>query len=411
MFEIAKIKKDINWLIEKIKCLLNKSELTTALSALEWSPNHSVSIGNSYLIGDFVWLEGIIYESKIDNNNYPPTNANYWVNLGEGHRLVEEPSNWNTSSGRGSILNKPTSTSEFENNGEDGSSPYATQEYVDNAIPLTPNLEQVLTQGDTAEENNVNIKKIGLYDNYNSEVVTPGFARVFAENFAIIFENKFAERIFSLKKNLFSFIQNSYSFGISIPTLSGNRTATLQNKSGVIAYLSDVLEVTTNLYAQTSLSTPIVYASGETSLIGSGVGSLLVPANTFKVGDSFVAKMCGQLTCANNEVLHIHIKSNGVIIIDALDYTMPATTNKYWDLILDFTVTKIGGATVAELFANGTFTYNKNASNAIDGIHFGQVSNTVFNTTIDNTLTITAQWITNNAANTIRSQNFTLTKV
>jgi hypothetical protein len=165
------------------------------------------------------------------------------------------------------------------------------------------------------------------------------------------------------------------------------------------------------LYAQTALSTPVVYASGEASLIGTGVGSLVVPSNTFKVGDSFVVKMCGTLTCVNNEILHIHIKSNGVTIIDALQYTLAATTAKYWDLILDFTITKIGGATVAELFANGIFTYNKNASNAIEGTHFGQVSNTVFNTTVNNTLTITAQWITNNAANTIRSQNFTLTKV
>ena len=71
------------------------------------------------------------------------------------------------------------------------------------------------------------------------------------------------------------------------------------------------------LYAQTALSTPIVYASGETSLIGTGVGTLSVPANAFKVGDSFVAKMCGRLTCANNEILHIRVRSNGVLIIDA----------------------------------------------------------------------------------------------
>ena len=47
----------------------------------------------------------------------------------------------------------------------------------------------------------------------------------------------------------------------------------------------------------------------------------------------------------------------------------------------------------------------------MEGVHFGLVSNTVFNTTIVNSLSITAEWITNNAANTIRSQNFTLTKV
>ena len=121
--------------------------------------------------------------------------------------------------------------------------------------------------------------------------------------------------------------------------------------------------------------------------------------------------MCGNLTNTNNQILHFRIKSNGVVIIDALQYTLATATNKIFDLILDFTVTKIGGAGVAELFANGSFTYNKDASNAIDGINFGLVSNTVFNTTVTNTLSITPEWITNNAANTIRSQNFTLTKI
>ena len=167
------------------------------------------------------------------------------------------------------------------------------------------------------------------------------------------------------------------------------------------------------LFAQTALGTPVVYApiGGQKNLIGTGVGTLTVPANAFSVGDSFVAKMCGRLTSANNQILHFRVKSNGVVIIDALQYTLSTTTDKYFDLILDFTITKLGGPGTAELFANGIFTYNKNAALAIEGVHFGLVSNTVFDTTVTNTLNITAEWETNNVANTIRSQNFTLTKV
>ena len=168
---------------------------------------------------------------------------------------------------------------------------------------------------------------------------------------------------------------------------------------------------TNGLYAQTSLGNSVVYASGEASMIGAGVGSLSVPANTFKVGDSFIAKMCGRISCANNQQIHFRVRSNGVVIIDALQYTLATATNKFFDLILDFTIAKIGGAGTAELFANGVFTYNKNASNAIEGINFGLISNTVFDTTVSNTLTITAEWVTENIADTIQSQNFTLTKV
>ena len=171
------------------------------------------------------------------------------------------------------------------------------------------------------------------------------------------------------------------------------------------------IEVSKGLYAQTALSNSVVFASGEASLIGAGVGTLIVPANAFKVGDSFTAKMCGQLTSANNQIIHFRVRSNGVIIIDALEYTLSTSTGKFFDLVLDFTVAKIGGAGTAQLFANGVFTYNKNASNAIEGVNFGLVSSTLFNTTVSNTLDITAQWVTNNAGDTIRSQNFTLTKV
>ena len=145
------------------------------------------------------------------------------------------------------------------------------------------------------------------------------------------------------------------------------------------------IEVSKGLYAQTALSTPVVFASGEANLIGAGVGGLIVPANNFKIGDSFTAKMCGQLSCANNSILHFRVRSNGVVIIDALEYTLATATNKFFDLILDFTVTKIGGAGVGELFANGVFTYNKNASNAIEGVNFGLIDSTLFDTTVNNT--------------------------
>ena len=171
------------------------------------------------------------------------------------------------------------------------------------------------------------------------------------------------------------------------------------------------IEVSKGLYAQTELSVPVISTIGENSLIGEGVGNLTIPANYFKVGDSFTAKMCGQLSCGNNQILHIRVRSYGVIIIDALQHTLATTTSKYFDLILDFTVTKIGAAGIGELFANGVFTYNKNSGNAIEGVNFGLINNTLFSTTIDNNLNITAEWVTSNEANTIRSQNFTLTKV
>jgi hypothetical protein len=164
------------------------------------------------------------------------------------------------------------------------------------------------------------------------------------------------------------------------------------------------------LFAQTVRSTPIANTIIESSLIGTGVGTLIVPANGFAVGDSFALKMCGNVSCANNETIHVRIKSNGIVIGDLGVFQMKIATNKFFELVVDFTITKIGGAEVAELFVNGQYSYNQNANTQLDGSNFALVSNTTFDTTITNTLTVTGQWGLANVANSIQSQNFVLTK-
>lgn len=165
------------------------------------------------------------------------------------------------------------------------------------------------------------------------------------------------------------------------------------------------------LYAQTALGTLITNTTVETSLIGPGVGTLSVPPNTFQVGDSFTAKLCGYLSCVNNETIHIRVKSDGNVVADAGVFTMKITTDKFFELTIDFTVTKIGVAGVAELFVNGQYSYNHNAAGVLDGVNFALVSNTTFDTTVTNALSITAEWGAASANNKIQSQNFVLTKV
>jgi hypothetical protein len=180
---------------------------------------------------------------------------------------------------------------------------------------------------------------------------------------------------------------------------------------GNIQPLTDFLNYNQGLFAQTSLGDVIVPSSGESSLIGNGVGSLTVPSNSFQVGNSYTAKICGYLSCANNEQIHIRVRANGNIIADAGIFTLSISTNKYFEIVLDFTIANIGGLGVAKLFTNGQFSYNKNSNNAIEGTNFASVDDTEFDTTISNSLSITAEWITSNVANTIQSQNFVLTKV
>ncbi|CAB4175637.1 hypothetical protein UFOVP972_290 [uncultured Caudovirales phage] len=170
---------------------------------------------------------------------------------------------------------------------------------------------------------------------------------------------------------------------------------------------------TTNfgLHAQTSTSTPVTNTISELSLLDGGVGTLTVPANGFSVGDSFHAVGTGHISSNNNNKLRIRVKTGAIILADTGDITMPATTTKHWKLDIEFTVRTIGGSGVASIVAGGSFLYSKNASNAFEGVTFSTETVTGFNTTISNTLTVTAQWDTASTGNSIYSEIFTLTKV
>ena len=238
MLELLKIKKDINWLIEQIRCLIKKNDLDCPLAATEWSPNHSVALGNPYILDCFVWLNGHVYKSLIDNNIYPPTNDCYWEDLGEGHLLLEEQSNWNATTGRAFIPNKPTNTSDFTNDGEDGSSPFATLNDLSAAIPLAQDLDSVLTEGDTAADKQVNVESVGLWDNFTAPF---GFARITADKSRINFISKLGNSMLWIAEGSFALIKGAFTFTFNTQTLTSNRIATFQNASGVVAYLSDII--------------------------------------------------------------------------------------------------------------------------------------------------------------------------
>ena len=178
-----------------------------------------------------------------------------------------------------------------------------------------------------------------------------------------------------------------------------------------ISLKNTIINQSNGLYSQTSLSTPIVNTNVEASLVGAGVGTLTVPANGFRVGDSFTAKMCGKFSSLNNANLEISIKSNSNVIAAIPVLTLTASTDVVFDLIVDFTVAAVGPLGVASLHANGMFTYNKSSNSNYIGTNFLVIDNTDFDTTIINTLDITAKWGAASLSNSIQSQNFNLFRI
>lgn len=408
LLELEKIKRDIGILFKNVKCLMAKSDETSPLVATEWSSRHINATGHGYTAGTYVFYQGHVYKALYNNESVLPTNTTYWLDLGEGHLLAEEQADWSSTGGRNFILNKPTKTSHFINDGEDGNSPYVTIEQMNASIPTPQDIESVLDQGDQAPGYGAYIKEIGLYD----ETATPGYATIFANNSKTWFKDKLGNLIFSVSESGWSYIKSAFTFNFNFQTLTGNRTATFQNKSGVVAYLSDIQTVSLKLFTQTVNSTIIEGTTTETSLIGTGIGTLEVPADIFQKGDAFKASLKGVFSSHNGETLHIRVKTaSGVLLMDTGVITLPSCTDKFWNLDLDFTIRNTGVATEAEIASGGTFSFVKDSSTSYEGVCFNFVNDTTFDTTVSNTLEITAEWGSTNSSNKIFSRLFTLSRV
>jgi hypothetical protein len=165
------------------------------------------------------------------------------------------------------------------------------------------------------------------------------------------------------------------------------------------------------IFAQTANSTLITNTTTESSLINGGVGSLSIPANGFKVGDSFRAVFGGVVNAQNNQTLRIRVVVGGVVLLDSLAQNLGSSVvNDVWSLNIDFTIRSIGGSGVASIVTLGAFHYTKPNNSSVQGFGFNTVNNTTFNTTIPTTLDVTAQWGAANAANSIYSDIFVLNK-
>jgi hypothetical protein len=197
-------------------------------------------------------------------------------------------------------------------------------------------------------------------------------------------------------------------------TLNGNELFAIV-QGGITKYVplsSIVTSLTSNygLFNQTGSSTPVTNTTSELTLLDGGVGTLTVPANSFRKGDAFHAILTGKLSAANNNTLEIRIKSDSTILADTGLITMSGTTDKDWEMEVYFSINEIGTAGVASISTGGSFNYTKDAGSALEGKIFSVNNSTTFNTTINNTLEITAQWGSTSSSNIIYSQICILNK-
>lgn len=172
----------------------------------------------------------------------------------------------------------------------------------------------------------------------------------------------------------------------------------------------DALQTTSlyGLYAQTVQSATINTAP-EQSIVGTGIGTLSVPANAFVVGDSFHGKLGGLINATGGggrSELILKIITGTTVLASTGVFDLDNATNQGWECELDFTIAAIGST--GTICTNGNFAYTKNGSRQVFGYIFQDV--TAINTTVTNTLDITVEWNVLNGGDDIYSANFVLYK-
>lgn len=196
------------------------------------------------------------------------------------------------------------------------------------------------------------------------------------------------------------------AFDVADIATGTKRTATWPDKDGTVAMTSDL---GIGNYAQTVQSATI-NTTGEQSIVGSGVGSLTVPADAFVVGDSFHAKIGGVLNATGGggrSELIVNIKAGTTVLASTGIFELDNAANQGWECELDFTIAAIGAT--GTICTNGNFAYVKDNDRKVSGYIFQDVQ--TIDTTVSNTLDITVEWNVLNTGDDIYSANFVLYKV
>lgn len=154
------------------------------------------------------------------------------------------------------------------------------------------------------------------------------------------------------------------------------------------------------LFTQTQTVT-VANTAAETTLVGTGVGSLVIPANSAHVGSSFSGIAMGPHSASGNPTIQMRVYLNSTVILDTGVVTSGNSSAATWEFRGIVTVRSIGNA--GTVMAQGFYMESAGGVNL-----FGMVNNSpiTIDTTINQTLNVTVQWGTAALGNTISCTNF-----
>jgi hypothetical protein len=141
----------------------------------------------------------------------------------------------------------------------------------------------------------------------------------------------------------------------------------------------------------------------ETSILGTGVGSKTIPANSVAAGRTIKIKVCGYKNAGSAQAITIKVKLGSTVICTTGSITPTVATNSYFEVValLTFRTTGSSGLVMgnAKFLETGTTTQTSSMDN---------ISAIAVNTTGTLAIDVTAQWGSAATTNVINGKNVTI---
>lgn len=171
-------------------------------------------------------------------------------------------------------------------------------------------------------------------------------------------------------------------------------------QKSIKSYLAEITQsLSATLFTGTA-NANVVNTVTETTLIGSGIGSLALPANFFVIGKTIRFTLKGGIETSGTPTLRIRIKLGSTTILDTTATTLAAITGtQLFEINGELTCRTTGAS--GTIMGEGRFNYFMTATTMTPVSMYLGTAVTV-DTTAAQTLDITAEWGTAAAANAIR---------
>jgi hypothetical protein len=189
--------------------------------------------------------------------------------------------------------------------------------------------------------------------------------------------------------------------GVSVTTPNEGDIINSSTQKAFQFFSAGVIQtVNTCLFTQTA-NKNVSATTTETSLIGTGVGTLTLPANFWVVGKALRIKIRGFFSRTNGNVT-FRFKLGAVTIVASATASSGVGANDCFEVTVDCTC-RTTGATGA-FFAQGNY-FNFNNGNNLQMVSVATVAS---DTTVSSAVDTTIEFSVSNAGNTFTSTNTTL---